>query len=264
MGTTPRGVIPLTIDSALPYTPRMHLEVDFIGEIHRRSPGERFTFGRQADLTVDEDNVQLHRVLGRFDHHDGCWWLHNVGRSITIDVVDSASASVLKLAPGAEAPIGFTRSTLRFSAGPATYEFETRLADRDPTTELQVEHLAGMPTKTTSHIKLSDEQLLLLVAMSESGITDPSAISDLPTNKSLAHKLGWTVTKLNRKLDALCVKFDKAGVRGLHGSSGALAKDRRKRLVEHAIFAGIVTDELRRRLLEGEPMKLDDDDDQDG
>ena len=49
------------------------------------------------------------------------------------------------------------------------------------------------------------------------------------------------MTKFNRKLDGLCAKYSKAGVAGLHGSSDRLAKDRRTRLAEHVVEAGIVT-----------------------
>src|SRR4051794_9169720 len=42
-----------------------NLYVDFIGELSTVEPGDELTFGRQADLHVD-DNRHLHRVLGRF------------------------------------------------------------------------------------------------------------------------------------------------------------------------------------------------------
>ena len=88
---------------------------------------------------------------------------------------------------------------------------------------------------------MSPEQRLLLVALAEAQLRDPSAALDLPTNRQIAHRLGWKITKYNRKLDGLCVKFAAAGVSGLRGSSDALARDRRLRLVDHAVNAGVVT-----------------------
>jgi hypothetical protein len=88
---------------------------------------------------------------------------------------------------------------------------------------------------------MSTEQRLLLVALAEAQLRDPAAVLDLPTNRQIAAGLGWTITKYNRKLDGLCVKFAAHGVSGLRGSTDALARDRRLRLVDHALHAGVVT-----------------------
>ncbi|HHX86438.1 MAG TPA: hypothetical protein GX694_14185, partial [Actinomycetales bacterium] len=56
-----------------------------------------------------------------------------------------------------------------------------------------------------------------------------------------AARLGWAVTKFNRKLDNVCEKFSRVGVRGLRGSEGNMASNRRARLVEYAVAAGVVT-----------------------
>ena len=52
---------------------------------------------------------------------------------------------------------------------------------------------------------------------------------------------GWTITKFNRKLDGLCRKYAAAGVGGLRGSSDLLARDRRVRLVDHVVHAGVIS-----------------------
>ncbi len=66
-------------------------------------------------------------------------------------------------------------------------------------------------------------------------------IPSLPANRVVAETLGWSVTKLNRKLDYLCLRLDRAGVAGLVGDAGRLASDRRERLLNHAINARLVT-----------------------
>jgi hypothetical protein len=63
----------------------------------------------------------------------------------------------------------------------------------------------------------------------------------LPSSNGAADRLGWTVTKFNRKLDNVCDKLEKLGVRGLHGERGELASGRRSRLVEYAIATRLVT-----------------------
>ena len=63
----------------------------------------------------------------------------------------------------------------------------------------------------------------------------------IPTGAQAAARLGWNVTRFNRKLDNVCDKFDRLGVRGLRGGVRSYATNRRIRLVEYAIAARIVT-----------------------
>ena len=95
-------------------------------------------------------------------------------------------------------------------------------------------------------VSLNAEQRLLVVALAESRLRDSSTDpADLPANASVAHRLGWSGKKLDRKLDYLCAKLSSEGVRGLRGEKGFEAVDRRARLVEHAISSGmIVADDL--------------------
>ena len=44
-------------------------------------------------------------------------------------------------------------------------------------------------------------------------------VSQGMTNREVAARLGWSLTKFNRKLDNVCQKLKKAGVQGLHGDS---------------------------------------------
>ena len=73
-------------------------------------------------------------------------------------------------------------------------------------------------------------------------LRDPAAGPEaLPTNRQVAHRLGWPITKFNRKLDYLCQRLTKDGVPGLQGGRGTEATNRRWRLVEHAVNARLVT-----------------------
>ena len=63
------------------------------------------------------------------------------------------------------------------------------------------------------------------------------------TGTAAAERLGWTMSRFNRKLDNVCDKLDRLGVRGLRGGPGKLASNRRARLVEHAVFSRLVTSE---------------------
>jgi hypothetical protein len=226
----------------------IQLAVEFLGDQRLLSPGDELTFGRAADLVIDE-NRYLHRVLGRFSEANGWWWLANLGSSIPITISDARSPSFTKLAPGATTVISFDSASVAFDAGGASYELLIDVlrgeceADADEPAE-EDEQLPGWSaevTTTAASLPLSAEQRLLLVALAEPSLRDPAAVLDLPTNRQIASSLHWTITKYNRKLDGLCVKFAAHGVGGLRGSTDALARDRRLRLVDHALHSGIVT-----------------------
>ena len=94
---------------------------------------------------------------------------------------------------------------------------------------------------TASNLPLTPSQRLLIVALAEPTLREPTAGLQIPANKQTAARLHWTITKFNRKLDNVCAKLTKAGVAGLHGTPGNLAANRRRTLVEFALQSGLVT-----------------------
>ena len=224
------------------------LHVDFVGEITIVAPGDELTFGRQADLHVD-DNRHLHRVLGRFWSRGDSWWLTNEGRSITIQIADLDSRSSVQLAPGSEVALSFPNSVLRFRAGITDYEIAVRVPERDVhdlddvddgLDRLAADDEEAGETIALGELMLTDEQRLLLLALGEGTLRHPHQGDELPTNRAVARRLGWSITKFNRKLDSLCDRFSKLGVGGLRGSIDQLATDRRRRLVDHAVESGLI------------------------
>ena len=194
-------------------------------------------FGRRGDLAID-DNPYLHRVVGRFVHRQGLWWLQNQGSKMSLELRDRSSSSRLSLAPGQQVAIVYPRFSISFTAGPTSYEID---AWRD-CCEVPVEELGervGTATIDFGVVPLSAEQHLLLVGLSEARLV--TGREDIPTNQAVAARLGWTITKFNRKLDHLCAKLTREGVRGLRGGPDGLATDRRGALIEHAIAAGLVS-----------------------
>ena len=224
------------------------LVVEFLGEEYPVGPDTSFVFGRSGDLVVD-DNQHLHRRLGMFTRADGMWWLHNVGSALTIEVVDRNSPSRLALAPGATMALVFEEALLRFKAGATTYELTVDVPLRPPEAGLGSGGQSagsgdgpvdGTATVTGSDLSFTPDQLRCILALAEPRLLDPTRL-DLPTNKAAAARLGWKITKFNRKLDNVCTKVGNAGVAGLHGGAGALATRRRERLVDFAVSSHLVT-----------------------
>lgn len=224
------------------------LVVEFVGDERVLSPGDELTFGRSADLVID-DNRFLHRLMGRFTWANGMWWLANTGSSIPLRLADSTGNSYARVAPGASVPMTFETAVVSFEAGGRPYELRLELLVESSWLDLggsastpdnRAEWNDPEATTTAGSLPLNDEQRMLLVALCEPWLAERGP-AELPTNRQIAARLGWTITKFNRKLDSLCQKYATAGVSGLRGSSDLLARDRRLRLVEHALDSAIVS-----------------------
>jgi hypothetical protein len=221
------------------------LVVEFAGDERVLSPGDDLTFGRSGDLVID-DNRYLHRSVGQFSWNNGMWWLANTGSSIALRLADTVGPSYTRVAPGSTVPLVYETATITFEAGGLPYELRTELLVEAPLYAIDLATSADdgetdlEATTTAGSLPLNDEQRLLLVALCEPRLRGDTA-NELGTNRQIASRLGWTITKFNRKLDWLCQKYAAAGVSGLRGSSDLLARDRRLRLVEHALDAGVVT-----------------------
>jgi hypothetical protein len=214
-------------------------EIDFCGEITPVAH-QPFTVGRDADLVLDDGNRHLHRQFLAISERQGIWMLDNVGGQLTATVSDGDGRLEAFLAPGAVLPLVFGQTTVRFTAGPTTYEFEIRLPD--PTfASTTVEHTPQGDT-TVGRVAMTPDQLRLIVALAEPTLRgDGRAATTMPSNQDIARRLGWTLTRVNRKLDNVCQKLAAQGIRGLHGAPGQLASNRRARLVEYAMAVRMVT-----------------------
>jgi hypothetical protein len=219
--------------------------VEFCGEL--LSVVSPFTIGRDAHLVLDEDNRHLHRHFLSLSEQHGIWLLSNVGTQLTATVSDAEGRLEAFLAPGGVLPLVFAHTIVRSTAGPTTYEFSVLFAEPafrvgrrdDAPDELSTACAADV---TVGRVSMSAEQLLMIVALAEPALRgDGRAASALPSSTDVATRLGWTITKFNRKLDGVCSKLAANGVRGMHGDSARLAANRRGRLVEYALAVRMVT-----------------------
>ena len=216
------------------------VSVEFCGEWFRIEEGEELTIGRDAQLTIDEDNPFLHRQFLSVVQVDSMWWLVNIGARLSATITDTTGTMQAWLAPGARIPLVFDVTKVVFTAGPTTYDLSIHAESPEFERTPSVDDPVGETTVGPIALTLSQKQLIL--ALAEPMLTrEGSGISSVPTSAQAAARLGWPSTKFNRKLDNVCDKLDRIGVRGLRGGPGKLASNRRARLVEHAVFSRLVT-----------------------
>lgn len=95
------------------------LWLDFAGVGY--SATESLSFGRNAELALDEDNRFMHRVTGEFRWNGLVWWLHNVGSSTRL-LVFGTNGARMELPPGTECALPMPAGSVSFVAGPTPYQ----------------------------------------------------------------------------------------------------------------------------------------------
>jgi hypothetical protein len=237
------------------------LRLEFAGEWHDLPADRPFIIGREGDLEID-DNPYLHRHFLELQHRDGLWWLANVGVRLAATISSAGGAVQSWLSPGARMPLVFERSVIVFTAGPFTYELTLHTEQAPYEVSRQVE--ASMSGETTvMPASFTPLQKQLMVALAEPMLLrEGVSMNELPSSSAAAKRLGWTMSKFNRKLDNVCDKLDRMGVQGLRGGPGKLATNRRARLVEYAVTSQVVT-RADLPLLDDESLRTASDSDSD-
>ncbi len=222
------------------------IQVEYCGEWWTVDAADRFTIGRSADLSVD-DNPYLHRTFLEIRCEQGVWLVANVGKQLSATIGDDLNHFVAHIAPGGVLPLVFDRTYVRFGAGPTTYEIQLVLPD-PPFAAVDAEaedpaDASELSATTRSPARLTPDQRVVVLALAEHAMRRTgSGPSPLPTSADAARRIGWPERKFNKKLDQVCQKLAKAGVRGLHGGPGDIAANRRARLVEYCLASRVVTE----------------------
>jgi hypothetical protein len=214
--------------------------IDFCGEAYVPTADAPFRIGREGDLVIDEKNPFLHRSFLVVTYQQGMWWLTNNGSTLTATVSDIDGAMQAWLAPGASLPLVFSQTRVMFSAGSTTYDFDIHLSQAQfQPVALRHEDDGSV---TMGRVSLTPDQRLLIVALCEPVLRRGERGSGpVPQSAVAAERLGWSLTKFNRKLDNVCEKLADMGVRGLHGGPTRVASTRKARLVEYALSARVVS-----------------------
>ncbi|QGG42541.1 hypothetical protein [Aeromicrobium yanjiei] len=215
------------------------LTIEFCGEELVVEPGDVFTIGREGDLVVDEDNPYLHRRAVELRHEAGFWWIVNVGTRLTVTVSGDAGTLQSWIGPGSRLPVVMASQAILFTAGDTMYEVTVDCDE--PAYSGSPAPVTGSGDETLGAVELTPSQLRLVLALAEPVLRRRGgAPGAVPTSAAAAERLGVPITTFNRKLDNVCERLARNGVKGLYGGAGRLATSRRSRLVEYAVSAGIV------------------------
>ncbi|MCI9889234.1 hypothetical protein JT358_12315 [Micrococcales bacterium 31B] len=216
--------------------------IEFCGEWYVPDPDGEFVIGRgdDADLFID-DNAYLHRRFLTITCRDGVWWLKNVGTTLAATVTNGQGSMQAWLSPQTPLPLFMAYTRALFTAGSTTYEVNFIL-NSTYYSEAPVEDGEGIGATTIAPLRFTLSQKQVMLALAEPMLRrDGVSLASIPTSSKAAERLGWSMTKFNRKLDNVCDKLDRHGVAGLRAGGGKLATNRRARLVEHAVSSRLIT-----------------------
>lgn len=217
----------------------MSVHVEYCGELYPVTADHPVVIGREGQVAI-EDNPYLHRRFLEISRHESIIWLANLGSRLSATVSDAAGLMQAWLAPGARLPLVFGTTVVWFTAGPTTYELEI-VMDESPYLPAQSEP-SEVGVTTIGRMSFTPDQKRLILALAEDVLRRGNrGAGTIPSSAVAATRLGWTITKFNRKLDNVCQKLARAGVRGLHGDAERLATSRRARLVEYALAARLIS-----------------------
>lgn len=213
--------------------------VEFCGERFPLEHSRPFYIGRDGHLTVDEDNPYLHRRFLQIQRDAGLWWLTNRGKHLSATVASGNGAFNATLGPGARMTLVSGRTSVVFRAGSTTYEVHVHTAEPELARHTDTGAITG--DQTLGVPKFTESQLLLVLALAEEMLRrEGTPVSAIPSSRQAADRLGWSLTKFNRKLDNVCDKLDLIGVPGMRAGGGRPATNRRVSLVEYALATGLV------------------------
>lgn len=202
------------------------LTVSFVGEIYR--PTSQLTFGRQADLSID-DNSYLHRRAGRFRLQGTTWWLENLGSRLRLTMV-SADGSLLDLQPGASSPLLGDRGVISITAGPTRYAIEYDVHRRQKALqETNSFRISGADTMTYGPI-LTPRELDFVVVMAQGRLT--GRLGPIPSHGEIAEIWGVSAKTVDNTLQRLRSKLRNQNINYVNSS---------ETLIEYLVTQGLVS-----------------------
>ncbi len=202
------------------------LIVRFVGEEYR--PVQQLTFGRHADLCLDDNNF-LHRRAGRFRLRDGTWWLENVGGRLRLTMV-SSDGSLLDLQPGSSSPLLGDRGQISVTAGPTRYALDYELQRiQVAVTDPSGYRISGADTMTYGPI-LTPRELDFVVVMAQGRLT--GRLGPIPSHSEIAEIWGVSAKTVDNTLQRLRAKLRSQNINSVTSS---------ETLIEYLVTQGLVS-----------------------
>ena len=202
------------------------LTVRFVGETYR--PDAELTFGRQADLSLDE-NSYLHRRAGRFRLRTSTWWLENLGGRLRLTMV-SSDGSLLDLQPGASSPLLGERGEVSVTAGPTRYMIEYELQREQSKWEITAQFgISGADTMTYGSV-LTPRELDFVVIMAQGRLT--GRLGPIPSHGEIAETWGVSAKTVDNTLQRLRTKLRSQNINSINSS---------ETLIEYLVTQGLVS-----------------------
>lgn len=202
------------------------LTVRFVGESYR--PTAELTFGRDAELSLDDNNY-LHRRAGRFRLRSGTWWLENLGSRLRLTML-SSDGSLIDLQPGASSPLLGPGGEVSLNAGPTRYQIDYELnQDHETWDDTLQGREAGVDTMTYGVI-LTPRELDFVVVMAQGRLT--GRLGPLPSHDEIAKIWGVSHKTVDNTLQRLRSKLRKQNVGFVQSA---------ETLVEYLVTQGLVT-----------------------
>ena len=154
-------------------------------------PGDLLSFGRSADVVIDDGNPYVHRVVGRFGWWGGLWWLENLGAKVERQLV-GGDGTVARLPPGGQTPTAVGTAAVRFQLGGLPYELEVELPAAPGPVSRPPTNPPGATTRRYGDLRLTLDERAMLVELARPYLRNSSVGPDsLPTNEAVAQSLGW-------------------------------------------------------------------------
>lgn len=188
---------------------------------------ESLSFGRSADLNVDEDNRFLHRVVGTFVFDSSAWSLRNDGSTVQIRVFAIDGVHVV-IPPGGHIVLGAHTGTVSFAAGPANYELTYRMVNAPDRAEAP-RAVEGDATAEFG-APLTGREVDFMVAFARPILTGSGAAT--PTYAEVANLFGVKAKTVDATIQRLRRKLTDAGVRDLSSTES---------VVTHLLATGKIT-----------------------
>lgn len=184
---------------------------------------DELTFGRDADLILDEANRFMHRRTGSLRFGTDRWWLTNLAREHPM-VLFGADGLRSVLPAGTRTALTATQGVITFQAGPSPYALSYTTHAGRATVCGEVDTADGVRT-AAFELQLTTEQVEVLSAFARPRFQS----APMPTYAEVARALGISTKAVDHLLSDLRTHLRSRGVTGIDSIDG---------LVAHLVGAG--------------------------